>query len=489
MEQSARGRVLQRLLLVVIMTGFCQYAQAAATVVWQIGTFDKSSMEFKLHEAPAPKPGAGQAQTDSVYVIGKSKAETDWPAFQPGSSNGVAGYRPHPYAIQFELPSAPRGLYTLKVALLVESPRVPRLELSINGHRALYFQHPVLDYTGGDGSSVFLPNYSADTITADLPTSFLRQGTNELVLTANDDPATRDDSTGSGLYYDALELEQNADAKFSPADIAVEALPTIFYTQKESGLAELVDVDVRHNSPSAGGQAVLTLGGAKYTSKLDPGWDFGEQRVEFAVPEFPKGTQGEVAIRLGGHSRRFPVTLDPAKKWNFFLVPHTHLDVGYTDYQAKVAEAQSRSLDEAMQLIHDHPDFRFSAGWVLVRAAVSGGAHRGTETASLPGGEGQEDFCADGGGEFAHGFSCPRDADSFAVSGFRVPSGTRRRPELRGYHGRPLLLLVVRVGAGRSGPRNTSPPAAITIARRSCCKAACMRKPLSGGKGLTVAEF
>ncbi len=97
----------------------------------------------------------------------------------------------------------------------MESPRVPRLEVAINGHRALYFQHPVLDYSGGDVNNVFEPNYSADTITAELPTNFLRQGTNELVLTANDDPTERDDSTNSGLYYDALELDQDAGAKFS----------------------------------------------------------------------------------------------------------------------------------------------------------------------------------------------------------------------------------------------------------------------------------
>ena len=114
-----------------------------------------------------------------VFVIGKSQAENDWPGFQPGSSNGTAGYRPHPYAILFDLPSSPRGLYTLRVALLVESPRTPRLEVAINGHRALYFQHPVLDLTGGDVDSAYLPNYSADTITAELPTGFLRQGANE----------------------------------------------------------------------------------------------------------------------------------------------------------------------------------------------------------------------------------------------------------------------------------------------------------------------
>ena len=360
MKKLALLRIPQTLLFVAATICFCPHASAASEVVWQIGKFDRSSLEFTLREAPAPKPGAVKTQSDVVYVIGKSQAETDWPGFQPGSSNGKAGYRPHPYAIQFDLPSAPRGLYTLKVALLVESPRVPRLEVAINGHRALYFQHPVLDYSGGDVTNVFLPNYSADTITAELPTNFLRQGTNELVLTANDDPTERDDSTDSGLYYDALELDQDAGAKFSPTELAVQALPTIFYTQKEGGLAELVDVYVRHNSPSLRGQAVLTLGQAKYTAKLAPGWDFGEQMVEFAVPEFPAGSKGEVAISLGGHSRRFPVTLDPAKKWNFFLVPHTHLDVGYTDYQAKVAEAQSRTLDEAMQMIHDHPDFRFS---------------------------------------------------------------------------------------------------------------------------------
>jgi len=368
MKQIAKIGILQALLVIAATMCFCQHASAASQVIWQIGKFDRSSLEFTPSEAPAQKPITGQPRRDVVYVIGKSKAESDWPGFQPGSSNGKAGYRPHPYAIQFDLPSRPQGLYTLKVALLVESPRVARLEVEINGHRALYFQHPVLDYSAGDVSSVFLPNYSADTITVELPTNFLRQGTNELVLTANDDPTERDDSTESGLFYDALELDQDAGAKYLPAELAVQTLPTIFYVQKDNALAELVDVFICHNAPSQGGHAVLTLGKAKYTATLTPGWDFGEQMVEFAVPEFAAGTKGEVAISLGGHSRRFPVALDPAKKWNFFLVPHTHLDVGYTDYQAKVAEAQSRILDEAMQMIHDHPDFRFSTdGYWCVR--------------------------------------------------------------------------------------------------------------------------
>jgi hypothetical protein len=360
-------------MLLVIMISLCPCAGADSKAVWQIGKFDQSSGEFNQGEVRPPVFASPHPKSDVLYIVGKSNPATDWPAFQPSSANGRAEFRPHPYTIQFDLSEAPRGLYTLKVALLVETPRVPRLQVEINGHRALLFQHPTLNYAGGDVSSVFLPAYSADTIAVDLPTDFLKTGTNELVLTAIDEPPERDDVTNPGLYYDALELDQDPDREFSSREVTVQALPTIYYQRREDKLFELVDVFIRHNSPSQGGQAVLSVGKEKLTEKLSPGWDFGEQLAEFAIPEFAPGTKGEVAVSLGEHSRRFPVVLDPAKKWNIFVVPHTHLDVGYTDFQAKVAEAQSRTLDEAMQMIHDHPDFRFSPdGYWCVRQFLAG---------------------------------------------------------------------------------------------------------------------
>ena len=366
-------QVLQILIVLVVVICFGSRAEAASKAVWQIGKFDQSSGEFNQGEVRPPVFAPAHPKSDVLYIVGKSKPATDWPAFQPGSANGRAEFRPHPYTIQFDLSEAPRGVYTLKVALLVETPRVPRLQVDINGHRALLYQHPTLNYAAGDLSSVFLPAYSAGTIAVDLPTNSLKKGTNELVLTAMDEPAERDDVTNSRITYDALALEQDPDRKFSSAEVTVQALPTIYYQCKEDKLFELVDVYIRHNSPSKGGQVVLSVGKEKFTEKLSPGWDFGEQLVELAVPEFAPGTKGEVAVSLGGHSRHFPVVLDPAKKWNIFLVPHTHLDVGYTDYQAKVAEAQSRTLDEAIQMIHDHPDFRFSSdGYWCVRQFLAG---------------------------------------------------------------------------------------------------------------------
>ena len=365
--------VLQMLFALAVVICACPGAGAASGVVWQIGKFDQSSSEFKQGDVQPPVVAEGHARSDVLYIVGKSNPATGWPAFQPGSSNGSAGFRPHPYAIRFDLPETPQGLYTLKVALLVETPRLSRLQVEINGYRALLFQHPTLNYAGGDVSSAFEPAYSADTITVDLPTGSLKEGTNELVLTAMDEPAERDDVTNPGLYYDALELDQDPDQSFSSEEVTVQALPTIFYKRRENKLFELVDVYIRHNTPSKDAQVVMNAGKGKFTAKLSPDWDFGEQLLEFAVPEFASGTTGEVAVSLGGHSRRFRVSLDPAKKWNIFIVPHTHLDVGYTDYQAKVAEAQSRTLDEAIQMIHDHPDFRFSPdGYWCVRQFLAG---------------------------------------------------------------------------------------------------------------------
>ena len=61
------------------------------------------------------------------------------------------------------------------------------------------------------------------------------------------------------------------------------------------------------------------------------------------------------------------MTLTPAKKWKLLIVSHEHIDVGYTDYQPKVAEIQSRVLDEAMEMIREHPDYRYSVDgyWVI----------------------------------------------------------------------------------------------------------------------------
>ncbi len=165
----------------------------------------------------------------------------------------------------------------------------------------------------------------------------------------------------SGIFYDALKFEQDPAGRFNPVGMAVDAVPTIFYRPGRTGLTEVIEVDVRLNQRVIyGGRVTLILGKEKSSQSLGQAREFGEQRLDFEVPEFTSATRGEVVVESNGHSRRFPQTFAPAKKWTIFVVPHEHLDVGFSDYQGKVAEVQSRAIDEAMAIAHKDPDFRFS---------------------------------------------------------------------------------------------------------------------------------
>jgi hypothetical protein len=346
----------------------CVFAlpSAHAETVWQIGTFNSSSGEFNTDKQGPPLFGQRFPKGELVYVVGKSSPEQDWPAYQPGSANGRAGFVPHPYTIQFDLAEVPRGLVTLKVSLLVETARIPRLGVEINGHRALFYRHPLLDYNGGDRMLVVSPTAAADTVVAEINPDFLLKGTNKLVLTAIDGSAERDDFTSGGLYYDAIAMEYDSSARFNKGFVKMDVTPTVFYVRKGEGLTELVDVLVRSNQPFASGQLTLRLGKQTFTQKLSAVHEFGEDVAEFAVPEFAPNTPAEVTAKVGGKTVKTLATVSPAKKWLLYVVPHEHLDVGYSDFQAKVSEVQSRAVDEAIEMIQTHPEFRYSldGNWV-----------------------------------------------------------------------------------------------------------------------------
>ena len=334
---------------------------AAGQKVWQVGTFDESSQEFKADGIDYSK-----SAQDPVFVIGRNDPSKDWYAFQPGSGNGPAGFRPHPFTIKFDLSTAPKGVFSLKAGLLTYMPHIPRLQVEINGHRGCYYLRPKLNYFGGDTSSVFVPTYSYTTIVADFPSQFLVKGSNTLVLTAIDEDAKRDDAVtsnglgNSALIYDALELDNDSPAKYAARSLTAEVVPTIFYKSQDGQLLEILNVFLRSGGRLPKGEVTLALGKARFSQTFTSDSEFGEYRAELAVPEFNGPEKADLTVRLSGRTSRFPVTLVPGKKWNFFVVPNEHLDIGYSDYPTKVAEIQSRAIDEAIEMIRKNPDFRYS---------------------------------------------------------------------------------------------------------------------------------
>jgi alpha-mannosidase len=333
-------------LALLLASCFSAPAQSQNATVWRLGTFDRSSAEF----------ADGSPQQAVNFVIGKDQLDKNWYSYAPSVlPTGHPDMASSPRTIQFSLAGSPAPAYRLRVAPLVEHASVPALRITINGNSGMFYLHPQLDYSMGDVMDAFDPAYAYASVEFDFPGSYLHEGTNNISLQAVSTSETA--VPDAGFNYDAVELNQSSTLSAAP-EAHVE--PTIFYQQHDNSLTEQVDVFVRYANRPHSGEVYLEVAGHRYNHPLRADQDFGEERFPIAVPEFPANSPVNLTVSLDGHVTHFNQTIQPQKKWTLFLVPHVHLDVGYTDYQAKVAAIQSRILDEAMDLTAEHPSFRFS---------------------------------------------------------------------------------------------------------------------------------
>jgi hypothetical protein len=183
------------------------------------------------------------------------------------------------------------------VSVILNRPRVPNLQVDINGKRGLFYFHRKVSYYPGDGG-VDSPIYGGDQIEIALPEATLVRGENRLVLTAVDDP--KDGPGDSWLLYDALRLVEDPDAKASSQpEVSIE--PTVFYVDRDGGLAELAEVTVTHSRPVQHGDVTLTVAGKSFKEAVKQAHDFGEERIDFAVPELrrsPRRAKLQIAAEL-----------------------------------------------------------------------------------------------------------------------------------------------------------------------------------------------
>jgi len=356
--------MIRRLLVVsfalssfMMLTVAVQPLSAAEQTVWEIGRFDQSSEEFHAHV------DFSDPHYNPIFTVGKSDPAKDWPGEQPGSTNSDTGARPHPYTIVFNVTNPLGGTYRLVVSVILNRPRVPNLQVEINGKSGLFHFHRKVSYYPGDGG-VDSPIYGGGQLEMALPTPALHAGENKLVLTAVDDP--KDGPGESWLLYDALRLVADPDAK-APRSTEVSIDPTIFYVSRNGALSELAEVTVTHSGPVHQGEVTLTVAGKNLKAAIAPGHDFGEERLEFTIPELSGPTEVEANVHLDGRAFKSRLNFVPQRKWTIYLAPHAHLDIGFTDYQAKIAEIHNRNVDRLLDEIEAHPEMRFNldGSWIV----------------------------------------------------------------------------------------------------------------------------
>lgn len=330
---------MRQLFVVVLLLGSSALvsltASAQSATLWEIGKYDQS-----IHEFSAPP------SNHVVYVAGKSDWAHDWPGEQRSGST---------YEIRFNLTAVPRGVFLLKVSALASYPRVPALQVEINGHKELYYLHPKPIYLADQRFR------AADLRTIAIPAAYMKKGENDVTLAAVDsqEPGMRAGAPWETVAYDYISLSNDRDGRYEKGAVSADVVPTIFYREDGGHLVETVDAFLQFNRAVPNGSAILRINGGSYPASVAATNDAGESRIEFEVPEWHGAATAELDLTAGAH-RSFKLALTAERKWTVFVVPHTHVDIGYTDYQGKVAEAQANTLVEAADLIDKHPDFRFA---------------------------------------------------------------------------------------------------------------------------------
>lgn len=349
-------------LVAITLLGLLAAAQDTdSDVVFRLGKFDRSSNEFAgaLEFAPLISSATSMPDHQAHIMASRNTPTTEWYASQPVQLAGEAEANNKSNAspsrtIEFNIEGPPAKSYRLHVALLVESPGVPSLRVTVNDKHGMFYLHPVLDTEIGDQNDP--ADYSHADVFFSLPGSFVHKGSNTMSFQAVEEaplPAVT-------LNYDAIELDRDQKAEDSQASSA-EIDSTIFYRSHQGQLEELIQVFIQHSKQLDRHDTVdLELAGKHYRQQSQTLQDFGEERLEFWVPEFSPASKAKLTWSIGGRRQSKVQSIDPQKKWTVFVVPHIHLDVGFSDYQAKVAAIQSRVIDEAMALADQHPGFTFS---------------------------------------------------------------------------------------------------------------------------------
>ena len=352
-DLKTTARILTALLILPLSALGNAQSASGRTTVFRLGVFDGSSNEF-AHGAPTSPVVANANSPDFAKQWYGVQAAVE-PSNSPGAHVAVAA---EPRTISFSLLHAPAPEYRLHSSFLIESRSLPIVRICMDVKCGNFYLDSPLDARMGDSDDTFQSVFAPAEISFVFPGTYFHKGLNHITFQMIEQKEEKiPDAT---LTYDAVELDSASSRRSVPAPSAA-IQPTVFYVGQPGSLRELVDVFVRSNTGFRHGSSVeLSIVGKQFRAKLDSGSEFGEQKAEFAIPEFVSDTTAHLQWKIGGRKFRLDERINPQKKWTLLLVPHIHLDVGYSDYQPKVAAIQDRAMDEAMDFAAQVPAFCYS---------------------------------------------------------------------------------------------------------------------------------
>ncbi|GAB4127916.1 MAG: glycoside hydrolase family 38 C-terminal domain-containing protein [Thermogutta sp.] len=315
-------------------------ARQPAEVLWRIGTRDNNSAEF----SQAPNQFS-QYKEDPVFIVGLSDPAKDWPYAHPGPADVWAGSRVHVATILFAMDDRPAGEYRLVLDFTDTHDRAPPiLRVGINGTEVFRQKLPA----GGPDDTIMGDASKGKECVIEVPISqdLLKQGSNILTL---------EGEQGSWFLYDGIEMLAPAGASLGQVRDtvfvrSVRALPVLVKSGED--LAQGVQVatlatDAREVTAWLDGRQV-------WRGTIEP----GSQEIVVPVPRVDQPTEAAFLVKEGERVMvERKITLVPVRPWVVYLLPHSHVDIGYTEVQTKVERDQWHFIDLAIEAAARSADY------------------------------------------------------------------------------------------------------------------------------------
>lgn len=340
--------ILTKTLFFIILLCFCQILQAAEnkTPLWQIGKADNNTAEFALG------PGrSNQYSTtfphDALFIIGQSDPKKDWPYIQPGPADVWAGSKSHTCTITFGLKmTSTEGKGQIVLDFVdTHSAVPPKMEIKIND---ISFVRE-LPKGAGDASAHGQPDKGRECrLVIEFPVGALKVGTNSITIKSLE---------GSWVLYDQVAM--NVPSGFETGPVVnqtklLEVNSQPYLVKHDDGkMYQPVLVSVLHIGQQT--DAGLSVNGGEFTKQsLKPGFKV----IEGFAPAVKEPTSLQVETRVAGKSiGKQTLTIEPVRKWEIYILHHSHVDIGYTHVQTEVEQKHWQYYKQVIDLARKTADY------------------------------------------------------------------------------------------------------------------------------------
>ncbi len=287
---------------------------------------------------------------DPIFIVGRSDPARDWPYVHPGPADNWAGSMKHTFTIYFGVAGkVGTGRCRLVFDLVDTHDRVPpKLRIDVNGRSFGFEETP----RGGPDETLYGDPSRAKphSFSVEFPAAALVDGLNRVAI---------HNILGSWVLYDRIALETPAAVVLgeTPSTLlrAISIPPVL--VKRDGVLRQLMRVSIMHHGPD-----MPVAISRPSLPPVDRELLRGENLFEIPIIAVRVAVESPIEIRSrGGTILSRQLTIEPVRRWEIYLLHHTHLDIGYTHVQSEVEALQWKHLEQALDLADQTAGFPFDA--------------------------------------------------------------------------------------------------------------------------------